>query len=236
MARARPLSYGRGGRNTAWAWGEGPLVILVHGWNGRAAQLAPLAEAIAELGFRSVAIDVTGQGSSPGKRIDWAYFVDDVAALQQALAEDVHAYVGHSAGALTLMVGRSARGVNAGRYVSICAPSHPFPPIEVIRKRLDPPETVMTLYRDQIARQLSQSWDQLQSGGAWAGAGASHLLFYDEDDRLVPHTEGDSILAWCPGARLVKTRGYGHSGVLAAPELTEAVSEFLRRPARDAAR
>jgi hypothetical protein len=35
MAQASRMSYGE--NNVAWVWGEGPLVIFVHGWRGRAA-------------------------------------------------------------------------------------------------------------------------------------------------------------------------------------------------------
>ncbi len=63
MAQARRMSYGES--NVAWVWGNGPLVMFVHGWSGRAAQMAPLALHVANLGFRSVAIDVTGHGDSP---------------------------------------------------------------------------------------------------------------------------------------------------------------------------
>src|SRR4051812_35581367 len=32
----------------AWSWGEGPTVLLVHGWEGRAAQLVPFVEPLLE--------------------------------------------------------------------------------------------------------------------------------------------------------------------------------------------
>src|SRR5712691_5902167 len=57
MAQARKMSYGEDNKNVAWVWGDGPLIIFVHGWSGRAAQMAPLALHVANLGFRSVAVD-----------------------------------------------------------------------------------------------------------------------------------------------------------------------------------
>jgi len=60
MAHASKMSYGEDKKNVAWVWGDGPLVVFVHGWSGRAAQMAPLALYVANLGFRSVALDVTG--------------------------------------------------------------------------------------------------------------------------------------------------------------------------------
>src|SRR5438094_139382 len=49
MARASRMSYGENNKNVAWVWGDGPLVVCVHGWSGRAAQMAPLALHVANL-------------------------------------------------------------------------------------------------------------------------------------------------------------------------------------------
>lgn len=229
LSRAERLRYGERGRNVAWSWGHGPLVVLVHGWNGSAAQLAPLAAALSAQGFRCVAIDVTGHGASAGHRTGWRHFIDDIAALTTQVGGDVHAYVGHSAGGLALMAARAVRGIRAGKYVCVCAPSHPFPPIRTIQQRLNPAQGVLAACQDHIARQLGADWRQLESGWAYAGAGSDLLLFYDDADRVVDHSEGDRIQAWCPGATLLKSTGHGHTRVLGAPELEQAVATFLCR-------
>lgn len=227
MRQATRLRYGAGGEKAAWSLGTGPLVVFVHGWGGRAAQMAPLALHVARLGFRSVIFDMTAHGDTPGRRARWSYFIDDIAALSQSLGEDVHGYVGHSAGGLSMMAARGLKGIHARRYVCICAPSHPFPPVEVIRARLDPGEGVLERYRSYIAGQFGTTWDALHGGLAYAGAGGDLLLHYDEADRFVPHREGDRINALCPGSRLVKTACYGHTKILAAPELYRSIGEFL---------
>ncbi len=50
----------------AWSWGEGPLCLLVHGWQGRGAQLGAYIAPLAQRGYRVVTFDVEGHGSSPG--------------------------------------------------------------------------------------------------------------------------------------------------------------------------
>lgn len=228
MARADRLHYGPEGRHAAWVWGHGPLVILVHGWNGRAAQLAPLALDIAQRGYRCVAIDITGHGSSPGQRTAWACFIGDIAALSQSLGQEVYAYIGHSAGGLAMMATRALKGIQAQRYVCVCAPSHPFPPIDVIRQRLNPRASLIARYKHHIARQFQASWEELERGRAYVEAGSDLLLFYDEADRFVAHGEGDRIQRLAPRSRLAKTQSYGHTKVLGAPELAEAVGAFLQ--------
>src|SRR5712691_1603442 len=229
MAQASKMSYGENNKNVAWVWGDGPLVIFVHGWSGRAAQMAPLALHVANLGFRSVAIDVTGHGDSPKRHTRWDYFLRDVAAVSQSLHEEAYAYVGHSAGGLAMMAARALKGIHVRRYACVCAPSFPFPPINVIRKKLNPKEAVLEDYKKYIAKQFETTWGQLQTGCSYANAGSDTLLFYDETDRFVDHSEGDRIQALCPGARLVKTSAYSHQKILAAPELAQAVGKFLKR-------
>ena len=227
MAQASKMSYGE--NNVAWVWGEGPLVIFVHGWSGRAAQMAPLAVHVANLGFRSVAIDVTGHGDSPKRHTRWEYFLRDIAALSRSLHEEAYAYVGHSAGGLAMMAARALKGIHARRYACVCAPSFPFPPINVIRKKLNPKETVLEDYKKYIAKQFETTWEELQTGCSYANAGSDTLLFYDETDRFVDHSEGDRIQALCPGARLVKTSAYSHQKILAAPELAQTLGAFLQK-------
>jgi pimeloyl-ACP methyl ester carboxylesterase len=236
IAQARKLNYGRDNEHVAWAWGEGPLVIFVHGWGGRAAQMAPLARHVAKLGFRSVAIDVTGHGDSPKRHTRWEYFLRDIAALSQSLHEDIYAYVGHSAGGLTMMAARALQGIRAQHYVCICAPSYPFPPIVAMERKLAPKKAVLERYQEYIAAQFKTTWERLQTGCSYANAGPDTLLFYDETDRFINHSEGDRLKALCPGARLLKTRAYSHAKILSAPELAEAVGEFLKKSTGKSAR
>ena len=228
LGQATRIDYGAG--NRAWSWGSGPLIVLVHGWGGHAAQLATLAVATSRLGYRCVAMDVTGHGDSAGQRTSWRSFIDDVAELPRSLGQEVHAFVGHSAGGLAVMAARAIHGLVAQRYVCVCAPSHPFPPIRAIRQRLDPRPVLIERYQAFIASQFDTDWQQLESGLAFAGAGADLLLVYDEGDRFVEHAEGDRIQALCPGAQLTKPTACGHTRVLATPELERAVGEFLIRP------
>src|SRR6266700_3236865 len=227
MAQASRMNYGE--NNVAWAWGDGPLVMFVHGWSGRAAQMAPLALHAANLGFRSVAIDVTGHGASPKRHTRWDYFLKDIAGLSQSLHEEVYAYVGHSAGALSMMAARALKGIHAQRYACICAPSFPFPPINVIQKKLNPKESVLEHYKNYIAEQFETTWEELRAGRAYANAGSDTLLFYDETDRFVDHSEGDKIQTLCPGAQVVKTCAYSHQKILATPELAQTLGAFLQK-------
>lgn len=209
-----------------WSWGEGPTVLLVHGWGGRASQMAPMARHLAQHGMRAVAFDIAGHGESLDPLARWEFFIRDIGTMSQRLG-DVLGHVGHSAGATSMMAARNLHGFAPSKYVCICAPSHPHPPIRGLTHRLNPRPAVLDLYRNSLARQFQSTWSELEAGAVFRGAGPDLLLCYDHKDRFVDHSDGDKIQAWCPGSRLLKTSNHGHTRILAAPDVIQSVTDFL---------
>src|SRR5688500_1442660 len=50
----------------AWSFGEGPAVLLVHGWGGRGTQLRSFVDPIVRSGRRAILFDAPGHGGSGG--------------------------------------------------------------------------------------------------------------------------------------------------------------------------
>jgi pimeloyl-ACP methyl ester carboxylesterase len=51
----------------ATAWGEGPTVLLAHGWESRRTHWSAFVPALTAAGYRAVAIDAPAHGDSPGE-------------------------------------------------------------------------------------------------------------------------------------------------------------------------
>lgn len=225
LQAARPGRIGSGGRIPSWTWGEGPAIALVHGWGGRAAQVAPLGLRLGLAGFRAIAFDVAGHGDSLVREARWEWFIRDIAEVAKH-AGPLRAFVGHSAGALAMMASRHLRGVVAERYVCVSAPHHPYPPLEAIRRRLNPGDVVLERYRRYLAKQFECDWGALEAGLAWKGAGVDLLLCYDESDRCIDSADGERVHALCPHSTLLTTRAFGHTRILASDAVANAVRDF----------
>jgi pimeloyl-ACP methyl ester carboxylesterase len=222
-------AFGPGFGRIAWWMGEGPLVVLIHGWGGRASQMAPLAARIAAAGHRCVLFDAGGHGSSRADPIGFDTFIDDVASLCEVAVETPYALIGHSAGALGMMASRRLRGVRAGRYVCVAAPLYPYVPIETLKGRFPIDEAVAAGLERILASQFLTSWDQLMNGSAYGSEPDARLLLVnDEDDERVRHTDADFIAARWPGAQILKTRGLGHNRVLADALVWDRILEHLK--------
>lgn len=121
--------------------GQGPLVLLCHGWPELGYswrhQMVPLADA----GYRAVAPDMRGYGGSSAPQDVAAYaitdLVGDMVALVAALGETRAAIVGHDWGA---MVAWSAALMRPDLFSAVAALSVPFrarhpdaPPLQLLR-------------------------------------------------------------------------------------------------------
>ncbi|MDH0650240.1 alpha/beta hydrolase, partial [Pseudomonas sp. GD03867] len=82
---------------SALRWGQGPTVLMMHGWEGRPTQFAALIETLVDHGHTVVALDGPAHGRSPGDQANVVLFAR---ALLEAAAElpPLRAVIGHSMG------------------------------------------------------------------------------------------------------------------------------------------
>jgi pimeloyl-ACP methyl ester carboxylesterase len=228
MAAATPIRFGERGRRRAWSWGNGPLVVLVHGWGGCAAQMAPLAQRLAAAGLRAVALDITGHGDGWRRRTTWPDYFGDLGALAHALDGGIHAYLGHSLGGLAVMGARRLGSISARHYVCVCSTAAPSRRVELLQRRMAPSPQAMARYQAFLASQFqAPSWQALADGWAYSGCGPETLLVYDLMDRFMSHEEGDRILAAHPQLVLKKLHANGHNRILRHPDFADLVGDFL---------
>ena len=237
MQEAHRIEFKRNNKNNgkckrvALSWGEGPLVILVHGWEGRSTQMSVLAKHLAASGFQAVALDITAHGESNGRKVSFRDYIDDIDALIKYLGKDVHAMLGHSAGGLCMMAAREMLNLEANHYVTISSPSAPFPLIDVVRRRLKVSEPVIDMIKAKVAKNFDCNWAELERGKAFKQLRNDEqlLLVYDTSDNMVDHSQSDVIQNIWPDAKVYKSDGLGHFKPLWAEDVIERVSQFLNQ-------
>lgn len=237
VALRSPRWRGQSTRVTAWRWGIGPTVLLVHGWEGRGSQLGALVEPLLAAGLSVVTFDAPGHGDSPGSRLyltDLADAVIDVAAA----AGPLHAIVAHSFGAAATLLAHERGGLDVARNVMLA-------PNVLLAEAFGTFAHIVGL-DDDARTQLEASITEatgvpVPSLEALVGPrDAGLLVIHDQDDREVPLVHGERLTAAWAGARLVTTTGLGHRRILRDPAVLDAVvaevAAGLPRPSSDLVR
>lgn len=227
----------RAGALPTWTWGEGPAVLLVHGWGGHAGRLTPFVEPLIASGFSVVAFDAPGHGSAPGRRSSLPEMVDAIRAVADA-AGPFHTVIGHSLGATAC-----ALAVKSGLPVSRVVLLAPAAELEKYSGRfariLHIPPTVRDSMKRRLVRRYKIAWTDLRIPGSPLAGAVSLLVFHDRGDVRVPLRDGLEIVASWPRAELVCTRGLGHHRILRDPKVIARTIRFLVsgiRPAAEPAR
>jgi pimeloyl-ACP methyl ester carboxylesterase len=116
--------------------GEGPLVLLCHGFPESSYSWRHQIDALANAGFRSVAPDMRGYGKSDRpEAIDQysiLHLVGDLVGLLDALDAPSAVVVGHDWGASTAW---QAARLRPDRFRAVVSLSVPFRPLKELRSR-----------------------------------------------------------------------------------------------------
>ena len=108
-------------RLAATVWGEGPIVLLAHGWESRRTHWSAFVGPLVEAGFRPLAVDAPAHGDSPGQT---ANVLEYGLALVQVGRQvgPIAGVVGHSFGAGAAAIAIH-RGLAAAAVVLISGPA-----------------------------------------------------------------------------------------------------------------
>jgi len=207
------------------SWGQGPAVLLMHGWGGNLYDLGAFVAPLLERGFRAVAVDAPAHGRSAGEMSSLPDMARAVAAVART-AGPLAGAVGHSMGAAALMLALEA-GVQADRVVLIGIPQDPLDHIRYYanRHRLDA-RTVWEM-RNRIAELTGRDPAGINLAATAARLRTPALFIHSADDRLAPVSEALHRAAAWKGARVHLMEGVGHRAILRDPETVHETVGFL---------
>jgi pimeloyl-ACP methyl ester carboxylesterase len=211
---------------TVYRWGQGPRVLLAHGWGGHASQLGSLVPPLVEAGFEVVAYDALGHGASVGGRTD----VMDMARTIEEIGEKVggfHAIVAHSLGAAA-----AALALEAGVLTTTLVVINSAASVETFMRRFSrltgaSPRT-MDYLRHRIEWIHGRALHTASPAPLLAKAGVPGLVVFDHDDWEFDPQEGLELAVGWGNATVMATRGLGHRRILDDPAVVEGVVKYVK--------
>ncbi|MCX7173129.1 MAG: alpha/beta hydrolase [Proteobacteria bacterium] len=215
------------GKLVAWRWvpRNAPLVVLVHGWGGRGAQLRGFVDPLLARGFAVMTYDAPGHGMTGGHVSSVVHLTQ---ALESVLAETgpVAAVIGHSlGGAAAARV--LTRGTHAQAAVLIAPPASLTWHSRNFAKLLGISEPLRYQMQRQIERHFGIEWKEFEADSALPRCPCPLLVVHDEDDRENAFQDAQRYARHWPGARLMRTEGLGHRRILHDKVTIARIADFV---------
>lgn len=211
---------------TEWGPSQGKPVILLHGWEGRGAQLGFFIDPLVAKGHRVIAVDGPAHGESPGDRTGPFDFANALLEIDREVGP-LHAVVGHSMGGAASTIALS-NGLRTDALVLLGAPSDLSEVLDRFCDWLAVPPRVRLAFRDEMALRtgLTVSATRLL-GIAHQFPKLPVLVIHDPADLEVPVSNGRRAGEAFPNATYVELDAGGHRRMLKNPEVVRLVATFL---------
>ena len=209
----------------AWRFGEGPIVMLTHGWEGRGSQLTPFVAPLLERGYSVVTFDAPGHGASPGSRSSLPHFAWAVRGIADTVGAP-QAIIAHSLGcAVATLALRD--GLSVDRLVFIAPPLNPLDYTARFGDILGLDAATIAGLQMQIEERFARKWSDYSLAESARSMTVPLLVVHDCEDRDTFWSEGAALAEAWPGARLLTTEGLGHRRILRDESVIDEVTQFI---------
>lgn len=233
LARGERISFRvHGHRVNAWSRGDGPTVLLVHGWGGNAGQMHALAASLLERGLRVVSFDAPAHGTSDesrlgGRRVSMLEIADALRIVAAGVGP-VAGLVAHSGGCTATALALRDGWDGPGRIAFVAPFALPSQAIEPFGRAIGASAAVTARFRARVEQSFARPWTDFDMPGlAQSRALPPLLVVHDRDDREVPLFHGRAVADAWPRAQLAETGGLGHRRLLRDPSVVAKIVAFM---------
>lgn len=228
-AKAVLFTFKAAGKNIqGYRWGEGPIIVFVHGWAGRGTQFRKFVERFTLKGFQCIAFDGPAHGLSEGKSTDLSEFKETLTQLFRLLPERPTALVTHSFGGVATLYS-IMEGLPVTRLVNIASPTIGDEIINTFLRAVNGSAKSGAYFKNYILRKQGKPFEEFSS--LYFIKHLPHpvtlLLVHDEEDKEVKLVHTEELVKVYPAAYVHKTKGLGHTRILKDDEVIETCLKFV---------
>jgi pimeloyl-ACP methyl ester carboxylesterase len=210
----------------AWRWGEGPAVLVVHGWEDDHHCFDAIIAALVKRGQAVVALDLPAHGKSGGTQSTIPLAAQAVAGVADALGP-VRAVVGHSLGGAAAAFAITEGWLEVERAAIVSAPTGPTYMLNAIAQRFGMSEERKEKLFQELKRVVGYRPEEIELMPKVASLEIPALIVHSKDDAMVRYVTGEKWAANWPGAQMLTLEKLGHRRLLFDPSTAAKVADFL---------
>jgi len=210
-----------------WKWGSGPVVLFVHGWNGRGINFAYFFKSIIDAGYSVITYDAPAHGKSQGRVTNYFELSDTVRAfLDPSRGFDIQTIIAFSIGASAAIncVSKDRPSVD----VVLIAPALKLK--EILLNVFNHHGVPKIVYENLIAEMERYCGYDLHKDNPDVLAKTfltKMLIVHDRDDRTIPYEHSKMLSDKRENIFLHTTHGLGHKRILKESNVVDVVTAYI---------
>ena len=215
-------------RIQCYSWGEGPTVLVVHGWAGRATQFRKIISALVNDGFRVIGFDGPAHGHSEGRSTNIMEFAAVLTKLYETIGKPV-AIIAHSFGGGAVLYA-AMKGLEVEKLINVASPSIGDEIIATYLKTIKGSPATATSFKAYIEKTTGKPFEHFTALHfiTRLPRKVELLLIHDEDDPEVPLNHALEMIIKYPAATLYRTQGLGHTRILRGEAVISKCLSFIK--------
>lgn len=218
-----------GGRKIqCYSWGEGPVVLLVHGWAGRATQFRKIIPALVRENYRVVGFDGPAHGRSQGRSTNIVEFEQVLKCIYERTGVP-EGIIAHSFGGGAVLFA-AMNGLPVTRLINIASPTIGDEIISTYLRTINASASTARFFKSYILESTGKTFDEFTALHFIKNLKTDIrlLLIHDEHDAEVALTHALELMKAYPQATLYKTQGLGHTRILRDEGVIAKCLSFLK--------
>lgn len=214
----------------AYKLGQGPAVLLVHGWSGGAHQFFPLMNGLSRCGYMAISFDHFGHGHSDGESASLPSFVSAVSSvlkyINHSTSEGLAAIVGHSMGCIA--IANAQKSYLEGTPLLLISPVFNFKkyfPKQVNLQGLHP--KISKQFLAKFEKSYLSDLDRMELKLKLADYSADTVIVHDKQDKVSGVLDSIKFCSTYPLTKLVVTKDFGHNRLINSEVVWQQLKSHL---------
>lgn len=205
----------------------GPLLVFVHGWEGRGSRYFKWVPPLLERGYQVLLWDSKAHGDSKGQQTNLIQNLIDLADTIKENSFKPYAMIGHSLGAAVVLTGLAWGELEAQKAIAICGPSNSKDVIDRFLEQMAVSSRAKKRFRQRILKSFDVTYEDLDLRKIGHQIQIPILIIHDEKDKELSISEGEALHKGIPRSVFIRTEGLGHRRILLDPEVIQLSVDFL---------
>ncbi len=225
-ARFETLSHN--GQNIAtYHWqGNGPTILLAHGWESNASRWSYILNDLKAQEYNIIALDAPAHGKSSGRQFNAVLYAECISVVAKKFKPEV--ILGHSVGGMATIF--SLHNYNlpfVKKIVSLGAPAHFTGVFSRYKSMMGYNKRISKGLDNIVYERFGKPVDYFSAANFTKTIEAKGLIIHDKKDKIIPFEDALLFANRYKNSELIETEGFGHG--LKDASLTPKIIEFINR-------